>query len=187
MTVSIVTGAGSGIGRAVALTLAERGETVSALISTRRRRRERARPPAPRRVRSPSTSPIRACVRRRSTVSSPRTAASTSWSTCAGIELGGPAEDLADDTWLRCSTSTSTGRSGAQRSAGRAMIDAGHGGRIVLIGSINRGSPSAARRRTAPRRVGWRCSERVGGGLGPSRHHRQHRRPGCRRHPDVGV
>ena len=57
--------------------------------------------------------------------------------TCAGIELGGSAEDLSDDTWLRVIDVNLSGTFWCARAAGRAMIAGGNGGRIVLIGSIN--------------------------------------------------
>ena len=70
-------------------------------------------------------------------MSSPRTAASTSWSRPRGSSSGATAEDVADDTWRRVLDVNLNGTFWCARAAGRAMIDAGHGGRIVLIGSIN--------------------------------------------------
>jgi NAD(P)-dependent dehydrogenase (short-subunit alcohol dehydrogenase family) len=57
--------------------------------------------------------------------------------TCAGIELGAPAAELSDEAWLRVLDVNLTGTFWCARAAGRAMIDAALGGRIVLIGSIN--------------------------------------------------
>ena len=138
MTVAIVTGAGSGIGRAVALTLAERGDTVvcadldeaSASRDERgRRRRGRVR------SRIDVTDPG-ACQEAIDGVVTAHGGVDV-LVTCAGIELGGPAEDVADDTWRRVLDVNLNGTFWCARAAGRAMIDAGHGGRIVLIGSIN--------------------------------------------------
>ncbi len=57
--------------------------------------------------------------------------------TCAGIELAGSAAELADDAWRRVIDVNLSGTFWCARAAGRAMIAAGNGGRIVLIGSIN--------------------------------------------------
>ena len=57
--------------------------------------------------------------------------------TCAGIELCGSAEELTDDTWRRVIDVNLSGTFWCARAAGQAMIAGGHGGRIVLIGSIN--------------------------------------------------
>ena len=57
--------------------------------------------------------------------------------TCAGIELGGPATELGDDAWRRVVDVNLSGTFWCARAAARAMIAAGRGGRMVLIGSIN--------------------------------------------------
>lgn len=57
--------------------------------------------------------------------------------TCAGIELGGPADQLSDEAWQRVLDVNLNGTFWCARAAGRAMISTGDGGRIVLIGSIN--------------------------------------------------
>jgi NAD(P)-dependent dehydrogenase (short-subunit alcohol dehydrogenase family) len=57
--------------------------------------------------------------------------------TCAGIELAGAADALADDAWRRVIDVNLSGTFWCARAAGRAMIAGGAGGRIVLIGSIN--------------------------------------------------
>ena len=137
MTVSIVTGAGSGIGRAVALTLAARGDTVvcADLDEASASRTSAAAGAAARAVAIDVTDP-RGCQGVIDGVVAAHGAVDV-LVTCAGIELGGPAEDVADDTWRRVLDVNLNGTFWCARAAGRAMIDAGHGGRIVLIGSIN--------------------------------------------------
>jgi NAD(P)-dependent dehydrogenase (short-subunit alcohol dehydrogenase family) len=137
VTVAVVTGAGSGIGRAVALTLAERGDTVvcADLDEASASRTSAAAGAASSAVAIDVTDP-RGCQQAIDGVVAEHGGVDV-LVTCAGIELGGTAEDVADDTWLRVLDVNLNGTFWCARAAGRAMIDAGHGGRIVLIGSIN--------------------------------------------------
>ena len=137
MTVAVVTGAGSGIGRAVALTLAERGDTVvcADLDEASASRTSAAAGAAASAVALDVTDPG-TCQEAIDGVVTAHGGVDV-LVTSAGIELGGTAEDVADDTWRRVLDVNLNGTFWCARAAGRAMIDAGHGGRIVLIGSIN--------------------------------------------------
>jgi len=137
LVVAVVTGAGSGIGRAVAITLGARGDIVvcadideAAATETSAAARSSATSLALDVADSSSCDElIRRVVSEHGQVDA--------LVTCAGIEVGGPAEDLADDTWRRVIDVNLSGTFWCARAAGRAMIAGGNGGRIVLIGSIN--------------------------------------------------
>jgi len=137
VTVSIVTGAGSGIGRAVAVTLAGRGDVV---VCADLDEASAARTSA---VAGASTQPMavdvtdpHACDRMVAGAVADHGGVDV-LVTCAGIELGAPADQLSDDAWRRVLDVNLNGTFWCARAAGKAMIDAGGGGRIVLIGSIN--------------------------------------------------
>ena len=57
--------------------------------------------------------------------------------TCAGIEIGGQALDIDPDTFRRIIDVNLTGSFLTAQAAARAMREAGHGGSIVMIGSLN--------------------------------------------------
>ena len=135
--VSVVTGAGSGIGRAVAITLGGRGDTVVCADVDEASATE-------------TTSAAGAsAVAAHLDVSDPTSCDALFERlvadhgrvdvlvTCAGIELQAPAEQLADDVWRRVIDVNLSGTFWCARAAGRAMIASSRGGRIVLIGSIN--------------------------------------------------
>jgi NAD(P)-dependent dehydrogenase (short-subunit alcohol dehydrogenase family) len=136
-SVSVVTGAGSGIGRAVAIVLGARGDTVVCADLDEAAAAETS---------SAAGAPA---VAARLDVTDPtsctelfeRLAADHGrvdvLVTCAGIELGGPADELTDDAWRRVIDVNLSGTFWCARAAGRAMIAGESGGRIVLIGSIN--------------------------------------------------
>jgi NAD(P)-dependent dehydrogenase (short-subunit alcohol dehydrogenase family) len=135
--VSVVTGAGSGIGRAVAITLAERGdivvcadidETAAAETSSAAGTSARSWP-----VDVAEASSCDDLIRRVITDNGRVDVLVT----CAGIEAGGPAEHVTDDVWRRVIEVNLSGTFWCARAAGRAMIERGDGGRIVLIGSVN--------------------------------------------------
>lgn len=137
MTVSVVTGAGSGIGRAVATTLGARGDVVvcadvdeaSAVETT-------SAAGAASTAHRLDVTDAGACdelIRR----TLDEHGGVDVLVTCAGIELGGPSAELSDDAWRRVLDVNLSGTFWCARAAGRAMIAAGRGGRIVLIGSIN--------------------------------------------------
>lgn len=137
MTVAVVTGAGSGIGRAVATALGARGDlVVCADLDERSAAATSAaagRSATPGAVDVTDPSSCDALIR--------RTVADCGrvdiLVTCAGIELAGPADQLAEDRWRRVIDVNLNGTFWCARAAGRAMIATGDGGRIVLIGSVN--------------------------------------------------
>ena len=137
MTVAVVTGAGSGIGRAVALALGGRGDAVvcadlDAVAATATAELVGAGAIAvPVDVADPASCDalVASAVGRLGAVDV--------LVTCAGIELGGPATELGDDAWRRVVDVNLSGTFWCARAAARAMIAAGRGGRMVLIGSIN--------------------------------------------------
>lgn len=127
-----MTGAGSGIGRAVATALARRGDQVvcadideAAAAAT-----ASSAGPLARAAHLDVTDPA-ACDE---VIGG---AAADVLVACAGIELGGPADELADEAWRRVVDVNLSGVFWTARAAGRAMIARGRGGRIVLIGSVN--------------------------------------------------
>ena len=137
MTVSVVTGAGSGIGRAVAIALGARGDVVVCADI------DEASAAGTSSAAGASASPSRLDVTDTAACDDLIAAVVAEHGrvdvlvTCAGIEVGAPAHTLGDDTWRRVIDVNLTGTFWCARAAGRAMIAAGHGGRIVLIGSIN--------------------------------------------------
>ena len=137
MTVSVVTGAGSGIGRAVAVTLAGRGDVVvcADLDEASAARTSAAAGASTHPVAVDVTDP-RACERLIGGAVDEHGRVDV-LVTCAGIELGGPADQLSDGTWQRVLDVNLNGTFWCARAAGKAMISTGDGGRIVLIGSIN--------------------------------------------------
>lgn len=137
MTVSIVTGAGSGIGRAVALALAARGDSVVCGDL------DLAAATATAEMIEGEVSCVAVDVAESASCDSLVATALTRHGRvdalvcCAGIELGGPADELTDDVWTKVLTVNLSGSFWCARAAARPMIEQGTGGRIVLIGSIN--------------------------------------------------
>jgi len=66
--------------------------------------------------------------------------------TCAGVEKHGPAHEFAEEDFDRIIDVNLKGTWLSARSTVRAMIKAGHGGTVVMIGSINSivGNPGAS-------------------------------------------
>ena len=135
--VAVVTGAGSGIGRAVAITLGARGDVVVCADIDEASAAETSS------TAGASASPARldvtdaaACDRLIAGVVDEHGGVDR-LVTCAGIEVGAPADTLGDDAWRRVIDVNLSGTFWCARAAGRAMIAGGNGGRIVLIGSIN--------------------------------------------------
>jgi len=137
MIVSLVTGAGSGIGRAVAAALGGRGDIVVCAdidVESAAESCSAAGPsavPRPLDVTEPS-----ACDDLVDDITRQH-GGLDNLVTCAGVELGGPTEELTDETWRRVIDVNLNGTFWCARAAGRAMIGRGSGGRIVLIGSVN--------------------------------------------------
>jgi NAD(P)-dependent dehydrogenase (short-subunit alcohol dehydrogenase family) len=137
MSVSVVTGAGSGIGRAVAIALGARGDTVVCAdideASAAETTSAAGLGASSMRVDVTDASSCDELIR---TVVDDHGGVNA-LVTCAGIEVAAPAEDLTDDAWQRVIDVNLCGTFWCARAAGRAMIAGGSGGRIVLIGSIN--------------------------------------------------
>ena len=136
MTVSVVTGAGSGVGAATAAALSARGDVVicvdADVASTRRTATGLGHAEA-----------VELDVRDEA-----------GWATvtagvverhgrldvavaCAGIQVTAPAHELTLDDFERVLDVNLTGVFLTCRAAARAMIAGGHGGKLVLVGSVN--------------------------------------------------
>lgn len=145
MAVTIVTGAGSGIGAATARELARRGDkVVCADIKL-----EAARLTADH---LPDSLALEVDVSRASSCDSMvdetlrRFGDVNSVITCAGVEKHGPGHEFAEEDFDWIMSINLKGTWLSARSAVRAMIKAGHGGTVVMIGSINSvvGNPGAS-------------------------------------------
>ena len=135
--VSIVTGAGSGIGRACARAMAARGDHVVCADINLSAAQETAA--------ELGTSAMALIVDVSKSGSCDEMVAATTdafgrvdgLANCAGIESGAPAHELSDEDWAATLAVNLTGSFFIARAAARSMIEQGDGGRIVLIGSIN--------------------------------------------------
>ncbi len=135
MTVSVITGAGSGIGRACAVALAARGDDVVCADLDRAAAQEVAAE-LPHAVAVPVDVAVREQCDAMVAATLEAFGRVDSLVTAAGIERAASAEELDDDVWLRTLAVNLTGTFWCARAAGRAMLRTG-GGRMVLIGSIN--------------------------------------------------
>ena len=135
MTVSIVTGAASGIGRACAAALASRGDAVVCADVDGDGARATA-------AGLDGAMAVQVDVADPASCDAMVTAAVEALGrldvlvAAAGIERAAPAHELDDDTWLSTLAVNLSGVFWCARAAARAML-AGDGGRMVLIGSIN--------------------------------------------------
>ena len=136
MAVALVTGAGSGIGAAVARRLARRGDRVVCVDVDGERAEEVA-------AGIEGSLPMAADVTDEKQCKAMVTAALERFGdldvavTCAGIERGGDSLEFDAATFRRVVDVNLTGSFLTAREAARAMVGKGHGGTIVLIGSIN--------------------------------------------------
>lgn len=145
MTVAIVTGAGSGIGAATAKALADRGDHVVCADLNLKAAKETA-------TQLPSAIAVDVDVSNAESCDRLVESAVRQFGdvnsvvTCAGVEKHGAGHEFseADFDWIIGVNLKGTWLSA--RSAVRAMIKAGHGGTVVMIGSINsvRGNPGAS-------------------------------------------
>jgi len=131
--VSLVTGAGSGIGAAVVAALAGRGDRVVGVDLAAEAVRRAA----------PQADPVSGDVTDPADCAAAVELAVTRYGrldavvACAGVELGGPAEELAPEVFRRVVEVNLTGVFLTVQAAGRQLIRQGDGGSIVLIGSVN--------------------------------------------------
>lgn len=134
--VSIVTGAGSGIGAATAAVLAARGdEVVCADVNGAAAEATAAQLDGASWI-ATDVSDEAACSAMVASALD-RHGRVDSITTCAGIEIGGSSLDFDAATFRRILDVNVTGSFLSAQAAARAMADAGSGGAIVLIGSIN--------------------------------------------------
>lgn len=136
MTVSLVTGAGSGIGAATAKVLAMRGDRVVCVDLVEARTEA-------------VVANLEGAISVGADVTSEDDCDRMVQTTidqfgdldivvaCAGIEIGGAALDINVDTFRRIVDVNLTGSFLTAQRGARTMRDLGHGGSIVLIGSIN--------------------------------------------------
>ncbi len=145
MTVAIVTGAGSGIGAATARELSARGDQVvcaDVMLDTAERTADTLPDALAVEV---DVSSLHSCdqmvaetLRRFGDVHC--------IVTCAGVEKHGPGHEFSEEDFDRIMDVNLKGTWLSARSVVRAMIDRGHGGTVVMIGSINSvvGNPGAS-------------------------------------------
>lgn len=145
MAVAIVTGAGSGIGAATAKALSDRGDQVVCAD---------VKLDAARRTADELPDALAVEVDVRDAKSCDRMVDETLRRfddvncivTCAGVEKHGPGHEFSEEDFDWIMDVNLKGTWLSARSAVRAMIRAGHGGTVVMIGSINsvRGNPGAS-------------------------------------------
>jgi len=145
MAVSIVTGAGSGIGAATARVLSERGDRVvcadvnaAAAQRTASEIRDAIAVEVDVSNRASCDHMVEESLRRFGDLDA--------IVTCAGIEKHGPGHEFSEEDFDVIIDVNLKGTWLSARSAERAMIKSGHGGTMVMIGSINsvRGNPGAS-------------------------------------------
>lgn len=135
MTVSLVTGAGSGIGECVARTLANRGDVVVCA--------DRDAEGAARVAAALGGTAVTVDVTEDGAGDRAVDAAVAAHGrldvvvTCAGIEVSGPAEEMSVDTMGRVLDVNVLGSFDVSAAACRQFVRQGGGGRVVLIGSVN--------------------------------------------------
>lgn len=138
MAVALVTGSGSGIGAAVARRLAARGDQVACVdIDPAAARKVAAEIGESRSfaLEADVSDEMQCEAMVAATVD--RFGDLDAVVTCAGIEKGGDSLRFDADTFRRVVDVNLTGSFLTARESARAMVAKGHGGTIVLIGSIN--------------------------------------------------
>jgi NAD(P)-dependent dehydrogenase (short-subunit alcohol dehydrogenase family) len=145
MAVAIVTGAGSGIGAATARVLSERGDQVvcaDVKLDTAEKTARSLRDAIAVEVDVSSGSSCDQMVESAVT----HFGDVHSIVTCAGVEKHGPGHEFSEDDFDRIIAVNLKGTWLSASSAVRAMIKLGHGGTVVMIGSINSvvGNPGAS-------------------------------------------
>lgn len=136
MTVSMVTGAGSGIGAAVAAVLGERGDRVACVDVDESAVTAVAATLADGLSVTADVTEEADCDRMvRTTLE--RFGDLDAVVACAGVEVGGHALETTSDTFRQVVDVNLTGSFLTAQAAARAMRDRDHGGAIVLIGSIS--------------------------------------------------
>ncbi len=145
MAVAIVTGAGSGIGAATAIALSDRGDHVvcgDVVLDAARRTARSLREAIAIEVDVSSAASCDRMVEQ----ALKRFGAVNSIVTCAGVEKHGLGHEFSEEDFDRIIDVNLKGTWLSARSAAKAMIEAGHGGTVVMIGSINSvvGNPGAS-------------------------------------------
>lgn len=136
MGVAIVTGAGSGIGAATARALSARGDKLVCADVRLDAAEETARGLADALAVEVDVSSSSSCEHMVESAIQ-RFGDVTTIVTCAGIEKHGSGHEFSEDDFDRIIDVNLKGTWLSARSAVRAMIKAGHGGTVVMIGSIN--------------------------------------------------
>ncbi|MDJ0959039.1 MAG: SDR family oxidoreductase [Acidimicrobiia bacterium] len=134
--VSLVTGAGSGIGAATCRVLAERGDRV-VCVDIDADSAQRTADEVDGSIAVGADVTDAADLERAVTTVVEQLGGIHNVVTCAGIEIGGHALDVEPETFRRILDVNVTGSFLTAQAAARAMRDASHGGSIVLIGSLN--------------------------------------------------
>ncbi|HLZ95194.1 MAG TPA: SDR family NAD(P)-dependent oxidoreductase [Candidatus Dormibacteraeota bacterium] len=136
MAVAIVTGAGSGIGAAAAKALAARGDHVVCADIVKSAAETIASGLEGASAVEVDVSDARSCDAMVAHAVE-RYGAVDGIATCAGIEKHGVGHEFAEEDFDRIIDVNLKGTWLCARAAARSMISAGHGGTIVMIGSIN--------------------------------------------------
>jgi NAD(P)-dependent dehydrogenase (short-subunit alcohol dehydrogenase family) len=136
MAVAIVTGAGSGIGAATARVLSERGDKVVCADMNLDTAQKTASQLTDAIAVDVDVSNGESCDRMIEAATR-RFGDVNTIVTCAGIEMHGPGHEFSEEDFDRIIDVNLKGTWLSARSAVRSMIKAGHGGTVVMIGSIN--------------------------------------------------
>lgn len=134
--VTLVTGAGSGIGAATCAVLAARGDAV-ACVDLDEESAARTAAGLEGGIALGADVTDRAGIEGAVSAAVEQLGSIDGVVTCAGIEIGGHALDVEAEAFRRVIDVNLTGSFLTAQAAARAMREAGHGGAIVLIGSLN--------------------------------------------------